>query len=137
MQQEITFKELRNDALADKITEKLDGHYSKYEVLDVLTHLGSSIYELLLEGNNVRIPNFGAFKIRQNVPRDYFNITTGTYHHSHASFSMKFVLPKLKKIEIASVLKKKYVSEGLLAADYELDPQPKKPKKMPKQKLEI
>ena len=124
--------EVRLDELAVKITSKLDGHYHKYEVYDILYHLGESVCDLLKEGNNVRIPNLGHFVFRINKEKDYFNVTDEKYWHSNATFTPKFIFPRRVKEALARTTKASQIKQCKIKPDYLLKVQPERPVLPPK-----
>ena len=53
---------IRNKQLAKILSERSNGSYHQYEILDFLELFPRVIEELVLEGNEVRWTNFGSFK---------------------------------------------------------------------------
>lgn len=60
---------IRNKQLAKILSERSNGAYFGYEILDFLELFPRVIEELVLEGNEVRWTNFGSFKPKYSNPK--------------------------------------------------------------------
>lgn len=98
---------IRNKQLAKIISERSNGAYFSYEMLDFLALLPRVIEELVLEGNEVRITNFGSFKPKYSNPKVIKSKLHGASYEIPAGMTMKFTVSETFQRD----LKAKYIKE--------------------------
>ena len=99
---------IRNKQLAKILSERSNGSYFTYEILDFLELFPRVIEELILEGNEVRWTNFGSFAPKYSKPRVMTSGLTGKDYEVPAGMTMKFVVSPAFREE----LKRKFKEQG-------------------------
>lgn len=98
---------IRNKALAKIISERSNGNYFTYEILDILELFPRVIEELVLEGNEVRWTNFGSFKPKYSNPKVIKSKLHGASYEIPAGMTMKFTVSETFQRD----LKARYMKE--------------------------
>ena len=108
---------IRNKQLAKILSERSNGSYFSYEILDFLELFPRVIEELVLEGNEVRWTNFGSFKpkysnskvIKSKLKSGHKGIATlhGASYEIPPGMTMKFTVSETFQRD----LKSKYVQK--------------------------
>lgn len=100
---------LVNDVeLAKYINKKSKGEYFLYEIKDVIDLLVKSIEELVVEGKQVRLKEFGVFKLKKNSTRVVSTKPmNGEVIHSEESHTLKFTAYPSLQAKIKQKVKEK------------------------------
>lgn len=98
---------IRNKQLAKILSERSNGSYFTYEILDFLELFPRVIEELVLEGNEVRWTNFGSFKPKYSNPKVIKSTLHGASYEIPPGMTMKFTVSET----FQRGLKSKYVQK--------------------------
>lgn len=72
---------MNKQEIIDKLFDKLksnDCRYPKWELISIIDPFLEVIKETLMEGDDVRLTNFGKFVVKTKKGRKYYNIQTGS-----------------------------------------------------------
>ena len=83
---------IRNKQLAKILSERSNGSYFTYEILDFLELFPRVIEELVLEGNEVRWTNFGSFKPKYSNSKVIKSKLHGASYEIPPGMTMKFTV---------------------------------------------
>ena len=83
---------IRNKQLAKILSERSNGAYFTYEILDFLELFPRVIEELVLEGNEVRWTNFGSFKPKYSNTKVIKSTLHGASYEIPPGMTMKFTV---------------------------------------------
>lgn len=65
-----------------KLTKELKGTVQLYHIFAVMSILVDEIKKYLLDGNDIKIKNFGTFKLRKTNERQFKSVQTNKYEIS-------------------------------------------------------
>ncbi len=91
---------LNKEKIVSEIYDTLDGKYSVAEINSVIDEYIQSWQSMLRQGEEIKIKNFGSFKLKKSKPRKFVNIASGEAQQSSGRNLLKISLSKRLKRKI-------------------------------------